>query len=102
MTMPSSGEAARARRTTAAIRVSLSTTSAKTDALERGFYDVWADEEWFFEQGAQGTVEAVVGTSTPLGADDVVEGVYVSGTDDDGFAGILASGTGTMYAWPRK
>lgn len=79
--------------------VSLSGTSAKSTAQVAGrLYLVWADAVWHFRHGARANVEAAT-TDAKLSAYQVIE-VWVSGTDSDGIAGILASGTASMYIQP--
>lgn len=76
--------------------VALSTVTAKTGALTAGLlYMVTADVPWFFNHGAQASVTATSGNFL-LGAYSIVE-VWVMDTNTNGIAGILASGTGTLY-----
>ena len=88
--------------TQATATVSLSTTTARSSQLTPGEYYVQATAAWFMKQGGD-AVEAVAATSLPVQANEKVLVTVGFPADDDTeafIAGILASGTATMYISP--
>ena len=80
-------------------QVSLSTTTAKnSSALSNGTYEVYADNDWFMQQGGS-TVTATTTTSRKMYAGQATT-IDVSDTSEAYVAGILSAGTSTLYITP--
>ena len=98
--MPSAGVVTSARVYVNTASVALSTTTAKSAALRQDtLYMVTASVAWHFNHGVQASVTATT-SHFPLAAYQVIE---VWSTDSfDTVAGILDSGTGTMFIMEVK
>jgi hypothetical protein len=82
----------------ATVTVSLSTSTARTAAaLDPGWYRVWCDQKVFIRQGGA-AIEATAAAGTPIAA-ELPDYIFVSSMVgvDDWVAGILSTGTGTLY-----
>lgn len=82
------------------VKVSLSTSTAKnTTPLPNGRYRLISDSNCFVKQGGSSVTAATDGTSAYLPANYIDE-FWVAASSDgyDGYmAGILVSGTGSLY-----
>lgn len=88
----------RPRFVNATVTVSLSSVTATSAKLTPGWWRVWCTELCFLRQGGS-TVTAATATATPLGSQQETY-IYVSDdrTGTDAYiAGILSSGTATLY-----
>ena len=77
-------------------KVSLSNSTATSTQLSKGVYEVISDSDCFVLQGAS-TVTAATATSRFLPANTARLMAVVDGTTDAYVAGIVSSGTGTLY-----
>lgn len=83
--------------------LSITSTTARTAALAKGPYYLYATVDCYFLQGVAGAVTAgnAAGTdSVPLPAETYFP-IYVDGTENESVAGIVDSVAGLLYCIPR-
>ena len=81
------------------VTLSLSTTTARTAALNVGRYRIVADIDCYIAQGADDAITATTSSSFLPGG--VIDYLVVGNNTNDSVAGITAAGSGTLFLTPQ-